>query len=194
MTRWEPNARGRLELAALELYGERGYDQTTVAEIAKRAGLTERTFFRHFTDKREVLFYGAGMLQDWLVKGIEDAPAGLPPIDAIGASLEAVAGQLEERREMAVRRMAIVTATPELQERELIKLANLSAALAVALRRRGVGDPGASLAAEAGVAVFRVAFQRWVGKHGGPGDLGGQTLAQLIRDSLAELKSVTAGK
>ena len=76
MTRWEPNARGRLELAALELYGERGYDQTTVAEIAKRAGLTERTFFRHFADKREVLFYGARMLQDWLVKGIEDAPAG----------------------------------------------------------------------------------------------------------------------
>jgi AcrR family transcriptional regulator len=190
MTRWEPNARGRLELAALELYGERGYDQTTVAEIAKRAGLTERTFFRHFADKREVLFYGAGMLQDWLVRGIEDAPAGLPPIDAIGASLEAVAGQLEERREMASRRMAIVIATPELQERELIKLANLSAALAVALRRRGVGDPGASLAAEAGVAVFRVAFQRWVGKDGD----GEQTLAQLIRDSLAELKSVTAGK
>ena len=194
MTRWEPNARGRLELAALELYGERGYDQTTVAEIAKRAGLTERTFFRHFADKREVLFYGAGMLQDWLVKGIEDAPAGLPPIDAIGGSLEAVAGQLEERREMASRRMAIVTATPELQERELIKLASLSAALAAALRRRGVGDPGASLAAEAGVAVFRVAFQRWVGQHGGPGDPGGQTLAQLMRDSLAELKSVTAGK
>ena len=200
MTRWEPNARGRLELAALELYGERGYDQTTVAEIAKRAGLTERTFFRHFADKREVLFYGAGMLQDWLVQGIEDAPAGLPPIDAVGTSLEAVAGQLEERREMASRRMAIVTATPELQERELIKLANLSAALAVALRRRGVGDPAASLAAEAGVAVFRVAFQRWVGKDDGPGDpggtdgRGGQTLAQLIRDSLAELKSVAAGK
>jgi AcrR family transcriptional regulator len=192
MTRWEPNARGRLELAALELYGERGYDQTTVAEIAKRAGLTERTFFRHFADKREVLFHGSGMLQDGLVQGIEDAPAGLPPIDAIGAALEAVAGRLEERREMATRRMAIVTATPELQERELIKLANLSAELAVALRRRGVGDPGASLAAEAGVAVFRVAFQRWVGKHG-DGD-GEQTLAQLIRDSLAELKSVTAGK
>src|ERR1700736_1555211 len=101
MTRWEANARGRLELAALELYGERGYDQTTVAEIAKRAGLTERTFFRHFTDKREVLFYGAGMLQDWLVQGIEDAPAGLPPIDAVGASLEAVAGSLEERRDLA---------------------------------------------------------------------------------------------
>jgi AcrR family transcriptional regulator len=194
MTRWEPNARGRLELAALELYGERGYDQTTVAEIARRAGLTERTFFRHFADKREVLFYGSGMLQDGLVKGIEDAPAGLAPIDAIGASLEAVAASLEERRDLARQRQAIVGATPELQERELIKLAKLSAALAGAMRRRGVTDPGASLAAEAGVAVFRVAFQSWVGQPGDSGAPGGETLAQLIRQSLAELKTVTAGE
>jgi AcrR family transcriptional regulator len=194
MTRWEPNARGRLELAALELYGERGYDQTTVAEIARRAGLTERTFFRHFADKREVLFYGSGMLQDGLVQGIEDAPAGLTPIDAIGASLEAVAASLEERRDLARQRQAIVGATPELQERELIKLANLSAALAGAMRGRGVTDPGASLAAEAGVAVFRVAFQRWVGQPGDSGAPGGESLAQLIRQSLAELKAVTAGK
>ena len=194
MTRWEPNARGRLELAALELYGERGYDQTTVAEIARRAGLTERTFFRHFADKREVLFYGSGMLQDGLVQGIEDAAAGLAPIDAIGASLEAVATSLEERRDLARQRQAIVSATPELQERELIKLAKLSAALAGAMRSRGVSDPGASLAAEAGVAVFRVAFQRWVGQPGDSGAPGGQTLAQLIRQSLAELKAVTAGQ
>jgi AcrR family transcriptional regulator len=194
MTRWEPNARGRLEVAALELYGERGYDQTTVAEIAKRAGLTERTFFRYFADKREVLFYGSGMLQDGLVQGIEDAPAALPPIDAIGASLEAVADSLfEERRDRARQRQVIVAATPELQERELIKMATLSAALAGALRRRGVTDPGASLAAEAGVAVFRVAFQRWVGQPGDSGDASGQTLAQLVRQSLAELKTVTAG-
>ncbi len=191
MTRWEPNARGRLELAALELYGERGYDQTTVAEIAKRAGLTERTFFRYFADKREVLFYGSGMLQDGLVQGIEDAPAGLPPIDAVGAALESVTGIFEERGDLARQRQAIVAATPELQERELIKLASLSAALARALRRRGVTEPGASLAAEAGTAVFRVAFQRWVSQ---PADSGRQPLAQLIRQSLAELKAVTAGQ
>ena len=194
MTRWEPNARGRLELAALELYGERGYDQTTVAEIAGRAGLTERTFFRYFADKREVLFYGSGMLQDGLVRGIDDAPAGLSPVDAVCASLEAVADSLfEERRARARQRQAVVAATPELQERELIKMATLSMAAADALRRRGVSDPGASLAAEAGVAVFRVAFQRWVGQPGDPGDSSVQTLAQLIRQSLAELKTVTAG-
>jgi AcrR family transcriptional regulator len=195
MTRWEPNARGRLELAALELYGERGYDQTTVAEIAKRAGLTERTFFRYFADKREVLFYGSGMLRDGLVQGIEDAPSGLPPIDAVGAALEAVADSLfEERRDRARQRQVIVAATPELQERELIKMATLSAAVAAALRRRGVTEPRASLAAEAGVAVFRVAFQRWVGQPGAGGGSGGQTLAQLIRQSLAEMKTVTAGQ
>jgi AcrR family transcriptional regulator len=194
MTRWEPNARGRLELAALELYGERGYDQTTVAEIAKRAGLTERTFFRYFADKREVLFYGSGMLKDGLVQGIEDAPAGLPPIDAVGASLEAIADSIfEERHDRARQRQVIIAATAELQERELIKMATLSAALADALRRRGVPDPGASLAAEAGVAVFRVAFQRWVGQPADASGTSGQTLAELIRQSLAELKTVAAG-
>src|SRR5579872_7436520 len=91
MSRWEPNARGRLEQAALELYVERGFDQTTVAQIAQRAGLTERTFFRHFTDKREVLFWGAGALQELLVSTVAGAPASAAPIDAVGAALE-VAG------------------------------------------------------------------------------------------------------
>ena len=187
MGRWEPNARGRLELAALELYGEHGYDQTTVAEIAKRAGLTERTFFRYFADKREVLFYGAPILQERLVKGIDGAPAALSPIDVIGAALQAAAEFLGERRDLAGQRMAIVRATPELQERELIKLATLAAALAGALRRRGVADPAATLAAEAGVAVFKVAFQRWVS---GTEEL---SLGQIIREAMAAMKTVTAG-
>ena len=190
MTRWEPNALGRLQRAALELYSERGYDQTTVAEIAKRAGLTERTFFRYFADKREVLFYGSGLLQERLVQGIDDAAPALSPIDAVGAALEAAAGPIEEIRDFSLRRQAIIAANPELQERELIKLAALAAAVADALRRRDVPDPAASLAAEAGLAVFKIAFQRWVG---GEGDSGKQTLAQLIRQSLAELKSVTTG-
>src|SRR5580658_8696066 len=137
MTRWEPDARGRLQLAALELYSERGYDQTTVTEIAKRAGLTERTFFRHFADKREVLFYGSGMLQDRLVQGIDEAPDTLSPIDAVGAALEAAAEPIEEIRDFSRLRQAVIAANPELQERELIKLAALAAELAGALRRRG---------------------------------------------------------
>jgi len=188
MTRWEPNARGRLQLAALELYSEHGYDQTTVAEIAKRAGLTERTFFRYFADKREVLFYGSGMLQERLVEGIVAAPEGMSPLDVVGASLEAAAEPIEEIRDFSRRRQAIVAANPELRERELIKLAALAAALTDALRGRGVGEPAASLVAEASMAVFRVAYQLWVGEA----DDSGETLTQLIRQSLAELKAVAA--
>src|SRR6201995_4177491 len=98
MTRWEPNARGRLQLAALELYSEHGFDETTVAEIAKRAGLTERTFFRHFADKREVLFAGAALLQDLFVAAVVDAPAALPPVDAAMAGVLAGGALLHERR------------------------------------------------------------------------------------------------
>lgn len=185
--RWEPNARGRLEQAALELYGERGFDQTTVAQIAMRAGLTERTFFRHFVDKREVLFWGAGALQELLVGAVADAPAPLLPLDAVAAGLVAVAAPLQERRELARQRQRIIVANAELHERELIKLATLASALADTLRRRGVEDPAASLAAEAGIAVFKIAFERWVD------ETNQRDFRELIRESFATLKAVTAG-
>jgi AcrR family transcriptional regulator len=188
MSRWEPDARGRLERAALELYIERGFDQTTVAEIAARAGLTERTFFRHFADKREVLFAGAGQLQEFLVRTLASAPDSAAPIDAVAAAVEAAGALLQERRDYAGQRQAVIAANTELQERELIKLASLATALAGALRRRGVTDPAASLAAEAGIAVFRIAFERWIN------DTSQADLPQLIRESLDELKAVTAGK
>ena len=188
MSRWEPDARGRLEQAALALYGERGFEQTTVAEIAKRAGLTERTFFRHFADKREVLFAGAGTLQDLLVSTLASTPDAAAPIAAVAAALEAAGALLQQRREYARQRQAVIAANAELQERELIKLASLAAALAGTLRRRGVADPAASLAAEAGIAVFRIAFERWIN------ETSQADLPQLIRESLDELKAVTAGK
>jgi AcrR family transcriptional regulator len=187
MGRWKPDARGRLEIAALALYGERGFEQTTVAEIAARAGLTERTFFRHFADKREVLFAGAGSLQDLLVSALATTPGSASPIDAVAAALEAAGAVLQERRDYARQRQAVIAANAELQERELIKLASLASALADALRGRGVKNPAASLTAEAGIAVFKVAFERWVSESGQP------DLPQLIRESLAELKAVTAG-
>jgi AcrR family transcriptional regulator len=188
MSRWEPNARGRLERAAMDLYSERGFEQTTVAEIAARAGLTERTFFRHFADKREVLFWGAGSLQDFLVSTLASAPDSATPIDAVAAALEAAGALLQERREYARQRQAVIAAHAELQERELIKLASLSAALADTLRQRGVKDPAASLAAEAGIAVFKIAFERW------SSETSQADLPQFIRESLDELKAVTAGK
>jgi AcrR family transcriptional regulator len=187
MGRWEPNARGRLEQAALELYGERGFEQTTVAEIAKRAGLTERTFFRHFADKREVLFSGAGSLEELLVSAVSGAPESAAPIEAVLAGLEVAGTLLQERREFARQRQSIIAANTELQERELIKLASLASAIGDTLRGRGVPEPGASLTAEAGIAVFKIAFERWVT------ETHQQDLPRLIRESLEELKTVTAG-
>ncbi len=188
MSRWEPNARGRLEQAAMELYIERGFEQTTVAEIAKRAGLTERTFFRHFADKREVLFAGAASLEELLVSTVTNAPSKLAPINAAAAGLEAAGTLLQERRAFAQQRHAVIAANAELQERELIKLASLSAALADTLRRRGVATTAASLTAEVSIAVFKLAFERWVV------ETNKRSLPQLIRKSLEELKTVTAGK
>ena len=188
MTRWEPNAAGRLARAALELYSERGFEQTTVAEIAGRAGLTERTFFRHFADKREVLFAGAGTLQEVVVTAVASAPDSAPPIAAAAAGVEAAGALLQERRDFARQRQAVIAANAELRERELIKLASLASAIAEALRGRGVKDPAASLAAEAAIAAFRIAFERWTSKAKAP------ALPGLIRDSLDDLRAVTAGK
>jgi AcrR family transcriptional regulator len=186
MTRWAPDARGRLERAALELYVERGFEQTTVADIARQAGLTERTFFRHFGDKREVLFSGQSALHDVLVSAVEDAPDSASPFEAVIAALEAAAAPLQERRDHSRQRQTVIAANPALQERELIKLASLAATLADALRARGVPDPTASLSAEAGVAVFKIAFGRWIDESNDKG------LSDLIHESLSELKSVTA--
>jgi AcrR family transcriptional regulator len=188
MGRWQPDARGRLAQAAFELYGERGFDNTTVEEIAERAGLTKRTFFRYFADKREVLFWGSHALEEQFVREVLAAPPSAAPLDAVAAGLDAIAPMFEERREFAARRAQIIASNPELLERELIKLASLGRAVAEALRRRGVRDPAAILTAEAGVTVFRVGFERWV--EGG----NQRTLQELMRESLDELRAVAAAR
>jgi AcrR family transcriptional regulator len=186
MVRWEPDSRGRLEQAAMALFAERGFDNTTVSDIAERAGVTERTFFRHFADKREVLFEGAGTLEELFVTTVADAPQSAGPLDAIAVGLEAIAAMFEERRDFSRQRRAIIAANPELRERELIKLAGWASALAAVLRRRGVPDPAAALAAETGIAVFRVAWERWTDEG------NDREFAQLIQESLGELRAVTA--
>jgi AcrR family transcriptional regulator len=189
MGRWEPNAQGRLQQAAMDLFIERGFEQTTVTEIAERAGLTQRTFFRYFADKREVLFGGAAVLQERMVGALAGAPDAATPIEAVAAALQAAGVALQENGgPRAGQRQAVIDANAELRERELIKLASLALALAGALRGRGVPEPAASLAAEAGIAVFRIAFQTWVA------DSGQRDFPQVIQESLAELKAVTAGR
>jgi len=185
VSRWQPNARGRLEQAALELYTERGFDQTTVAEIADRAGLTERTFFRHFNDKREVLFWGQDALIERMTTAIAQAPESASAIDAAGEGLRAAGEMLETRRAQARRRQAVIDANPGLQERELIKLASLAEAMAAALRRRGVAESAAALTAETAIAVFKVAYGRWLSTA------GRKDLTSVIGGSLDELKALT---
>ena len=184
MGRWQPDARERLQLAALALYGERGYEETTVAEIAARAGLTKRTFFRYFADKREVLFWGSELLEQQMVAAIEAAPAGASALGMIGAALAAAAVRFEEVREFAGLRHRIIASSSELRERELIKAAALSAGMAQALRARGLDETAASLAALTATSVMHVAFEQWVG------DPDRRPFEQIARDALAQLREL----
>ncbi|WP_411098496.1 TetR/AcrR family transcriptional regulator [Streptomyces sp. x-45] len=186
MGRWEPNARGRLEQAALELYVERGYEQTPVAEITKRAGLTERTFFRHFADKREVLFGGSGSLEELCVGAVAAVPSSATPMEAVAGALDAAAVVFEERGDLVRLRQGVIDANAELRERELTKLASLSGALADALRARGVDDLTARLTAEAAIAVLKVAFRRWIDEEQEP------ALRPLIAECFDVLRTASA--
>jgi AcrR family transcriptional regulator len=187
MSRWEPNARGRLERAAYELILERGYDQITVADIAKRAGLTERTFFRHFADKREVLFGGSTALQDELLRALGEQPPALPAIEAVQIAVEAMSKFMHGRRPLARERQRIVAAHADLQERELIKRATLTAALAQGLQQRGVPESTASLAADMGMTVFYVGFVHWLD------DLAEREMVEIVHEGFDQLKAVASG-
>jgi AcrR family transcriptional regulator len=145
--------------------------------------VTERTFFRHFADKREVLFAGSSALQDAMVAAVADAPADATPLEAVAAGLDA-AGEFISDRKISAQRQAIIDSNPELQERELIKLATLSSALAETLRSRGVGEPAATLTADIAMSVFKIGFTRWLEGH------DRRDLAESMRASLSELKTV----
>ncbi|PSR69619.1 TetR family transcriptional regulator [Nocardia sp. MDA0666] len=162
MSRWEPNARGRLSEAALELYSERGFDETTVAEIAERAGLTERTFFRHFADKREVLFGGQDLLSSAIAEAVADAPADADPMATAIAAVRAAGAQIPDLRQWQRQRRAVIAANAGLQERELRKMAVLGGELADALRTAGAPEAVATLCARVAVTVFGIAFDRWL--------------------------------
>lgn len=169
----------------MELFGERGFEGTTVEAIAERAGLTQRTFFRHFSDKREVLFAGGEVLETEMVRAIDGALPKMSAMDAMAVGLKAICEHIPSSREHARRRSAMIHANAELQERERNKLASLALAAAAALQKRGVNEPTAMLTSEIGIAVFRVAFGRWVAEN------DDRTLADFIAESLQELHNVT---
>jgi AcrR family transcriptional regulator len=186
MSRWEPNAPERLVGAAVELFVDRAYESVTVAEIAERAGLTKRTFFRHFADKREVLFGGQEVHRRLFADAIAGAPDSATPLEAIGAGLAAfAAGFGEERRDFLAKRQAIIGANPDLQERELLKRAELTAVMAEALGERGVTEPTASLAAQVGALALSAAYLRWLEPA------NRQTLTKVAEQALRELSAAT---
>jgi AcrR family transcriptional regulator len=185
MARWQPDARGRLEAAAMELFRERGFEQTTVTDIAARAGLDKRTFYRLFGDKREALFSGGKLLEEVLVKAVAETDAG--PFEAVIAAFRRAADEIfTDRLDLVRVRQSIIEGSPELQERELRKMGALAAAVGTALRAKGVDETTATLATESGATVFRMAFARWIA----PGR--DTLLTDLIAEMAAELRAVTS--
>ena len=187
MARWEPNASGRLTEAAMALFTERGYARTTVEDIAARAGLTERTFFNHFSDKREVLFAGSEQFVTMIVDAVRAAPKSAPPLDAVVAAYESTSDFFAARRPFARKRGALIAAHPELQERELIKMMTLAAAVTEILVQRGTAATTASLAAETGAAILRVGFEQWLK------DPKDRSLAVHLRAARRQLETVVGG-
>ena len=184
MGRWKNDARTRLQGAALELYALRGFEQTTVADIAARAGLTERSYFRHFADKREVLFAGGEVLLALLVQRLSVRPPEQEPLVAVVEMFEKLEFFSLVGRPSSRQRQKIIEANAGLQERELMKLAALAAALSQELQRQGVAFPAASLAAETGMLVFRAVFGRWLD------DPGESEFGTFVRAVLAELREM----
>jgi len=183
MGRWESGASERLQAAALELFATRGYEQTTAAEIAESVGLTERTFFRHFSDKREVLFVGQDLFLQAFLDGINGAPKDAPPLAVIATALRSVGSFFpDERRQHSRTRQRVIDRNPALQERELHKLAALTTSAASALRARGIPEPAARLAAESGGTVFGIAFAQWIGEdeHRSLADISASVLGELV--------------
>ena len=188
MARWQEGARERLVLAAVELFSERGYDDTTVAQIAERAGLTKSTFFRHFPDKRELLVAGQDTLSMLLADGIRDAPRDATPLAAVACGLERASDEMgPTNRELGPRIKAAVATSAELQERDALKSVGLAASMSAALIERGTPGPTAQLAAELGVVAFKQGFAAWSEDRGN--NLG---LAPYALRALQDLRAATA--
>ena len=186
MARWEPDAQGRLKVAAFTLFVERGYAEVTVAEIADRAGLTKRTFFNHFADKRDVLFAGADALEASIVQHLVDADEDLDPLDAVVLALTLASQEMAQYGDSARARRDLIASSVELQERERVKMASLAAAIGETLEKRGVATRAATLTAHVALTVFDTAFDEWV-------DDPTRDVDTLMQKALSDVRAVAAG-
>ena len=189
MARWEPGAAERLQKAALDLFVSRGFEQTTAADIAQAAGLTQRTFFRYFGDKRDVLFHGQDQFVQVFLSGIDAAPTDAPAMELVASALASAASLFpNSRRPYALMRQTVIDENPALRERERHKLADLAGEIAGALRARGIREPAATLAAESGTSVFGVAFNQWIRER------QRRSLADIMAADLDELAALNAAR
>lgn len=191
MSRWAPDAALRLEGAALDLFAERGYAATTVPQIADRAGLTTRTFFRHFTDKREVLFLRDREFPTVVATVLAAAPAGLTPLGLVMFGLETVTAEsFDLWRDGMIARRAIIHADERLRERELLKSSRLAGAIEHALVAQGVQAADAALVAPFGVFIFETALAEWLDAAAAGGAV--RPLPEVLRGTLARLQALSA--
>ena len=185
VVRWQPGAKERLQLAAIGLFLDHGFEQTTVQEIAQEAGLTERTFFRHFADKREVLFVGQEQYVAAFLNGMRAAPEGTAAFGLVAAALTGAAEFFPaERRPWSAQRQQVIDANPALQERESLKRVSLGDAITAGLGERGIGEPDARLVAELGVTVFHVAFRTWIEHR------EARPLREIVEEVLARIPAI----
>ena len=186
MARWQPDARERLEHAALELFAEQGFAETTVPQITARAGLTTRTFFRHFADKREVLFTGEEEVLLLVARLMAEAPAHLGPVPLIVFGLDALAAHFEGRHATLRARAAVVQSDAGLRERDLSKMGDLSDAITAGFRARGVDPLTSVLAARTAVTIVNVSIGRWLDEE------AERPLIEIFHDTAGALQTLVS--
>ncbi|WP_433728617.1 TetR family transcriptional regulator [Actinoplanes sp. CA-051413] len=183
MPRWEHGSEERLKQAAMELFDEQGFEDTTAVQIAARARVTTRTFFRYFPDKEEVLFAEADGLNEALVQELFQAADVSDPLQAVIRTLAGFDWEKLGSREVQHQRNALIASNAHLLERELIKQQQMAAGFSDALGRRGTDPDTAELAANVGVQVFRTAYRRWLA--GDDTDLA--TITETVMSLLATI-------
>lgn len=180
-----------METAALDLFVENGYEETTVAQIAERAGLNRATFFRHFAEKREVLFGGEDVLAELFADAICAASSAATPTECLRAAFAAAdVAMTPQQRAKAAQRVLVVAANSELQERGLLKHARIAGSMSAALRERGIDELSARLAAEIGMLAFTIAVERWMESDDAqPFSLHAEAALSDLQERAAELDS-----
>jgi AcrR family transcriptional regulator len=181
MARWEPGTSRRLQEAALAIFVDAGFNDVTVADIAARAEVSERTFFRYFATKEEVLFGESDMLLAEIITAIRQAPHLATPADLVRAAITRLTQLFEPERGKHRQRSAVINAEPALRERDLLKQSVWVTAIVAELVRRQIDPVRAATLAGAATAGFRAAYNDWLATR------SKRTLADRVNSVLVQL-------